>query len=123
MTENGYVSRGICSLDEDENLKNVVERVHIEKRPQDIAYLEEQQWTTLPEETIVSMNMWGLKPSFLEEVEATIVDFLSAALEANPLKSEFYLPYVVDQMVQKGKAQSESFKNFRKMVWSDVSRR
>jgi UTP-glucose-1-phosphate uridylyltransferase len=119
VTENGYVSRGICSLDEDENLKNVVERVHIEKRPQDIAYLEEQQWTTLPEETIVSMNMWGLKPSFLEEVEATIVDFLSAALEANPLKSEFYLPYVVDQMVQKEKAQVKVLKTSEK--WYGVT--
>ena len=104
VTENGYVSRGICSLDAESNLENVVERVHIEQRAHDIAYLEENVWTSLDDETIVSMNMWGLRPSLLEEIDATIVDFLTKALKTNPLKSEFYLPFVVDQMVQKDKA-------------------
>ncbi len=63
VTENGYVSRGICNLDAESNLENVVERVHIEKHAKDIAYLEEDVWTSLDDETIVSMNMWGLKPS------------------------------------------------------------
>lgn len=119
VTENGYVSRGICSLDTDENLENVVERIHIEKRVKDIAYLEEEVWTSLDDETIVSMNMWGLKPSFLEEVEGTIVDFLTKALKTNPLKSEFYLPYVVDQMVQKDTANVKVLKTDEK--WYGVT--
>lgn len=119
VTENGYVSRGICSLDTDENLENVVERIHIEKRAKDIAYLEEEVWTSLDDETIVSMNMWGLKPSFLEEVEGTIVDFLTKALKTNPLKSEFYLPYVVDQMVQKDTANVKVLKTNEK--WYGVT--
>jgi NDP-sugar pyrophosphorylase family protein len=119
VTENGYVSRGICSLDTDENLENVVERIHIEKRAKDIAYLEEEVWTSLDGETIVSMNMWGLKPSFLEEVEGTIVDFLTKALKMNPLKSEFYLPYVVDQMVQKDTANVKVLKTDEK--WYGVT--
>ncbi len=119
VTENGYVSRGICSLDTDENLENVVERIHIEKRAKDIAYLEEEVWTSLDDETIVSMNMWGLKPSFLEEVEGTIVDFLTKELKTNPLKSEFYLPYVVDQMVQKDTANVKVLKTDEK--WYGVT--
>ncbi len=119
VTENGYVSRGICSLDTDENLENVVERVHIEKGAKDIAYLENEVWITLPEETIVSMNMWGLKPSLIEEIEGTIVDFLKEALKVNPLKGEFYLPYVVDQMVQKSKANVKVLKTNEK--WYGVT--
>jgi dTDP-glucose pyrophosphorylase len=119
VTENGYVSRGICNLDTDENLKNVVERIHIEKRAKDIAYLKDEVWTTLPEETIVSMNMWGLKPSLIEEIEGSIVDFLKEAIKVNPLKGEFYLPYVVDQMVQKNKANVKVLKTNEK--WYGVT--
>jgi len=63
--------------------------------------------------------MWGLKPSFLEEVEGTIVDFLTKALKTNPLKSEFYLPYVVDQMVQKDTANVKVLKTDEK--WYGVT--
>ena len=54
----------------------------------------------LPEDTIVSMNMWGFMPSFLEEVEAGFPAFLDKALAENPMKGEYFLPFTVDQMIQ-----------------------
>ena len=56
------------------------------------------------DDTIVSMNMWGFMPSFLEEIEARFVNFLNTTLVENPLKGEYFLPLPVSQLIEEGKA-------------------
>jgi len=101
VTEHGYVSRGVCTLDERSQLTDVVERTHIEQRHGTIAFKDDADlWVALKQDAIVSMNMWGFSPSFVDELSSMLVPFLENALKTNPLKSEFYLPYVVDQLIK-----------------------
>ena len=106
VTENGYVSRGVCETDEKGNLSRVVERTRIEQYEGGIHYTENggETWTDLAEDTIVSMNMWGFMPSFLEEQQARFPAFLDKALAENPLKGEYFLPSPISQLITEGKA-------------------
>ena len=106
VTDNGSVARGVCSTDEKGYLTSIVERTKIEKYEGGIHFTEDggESWTDLPAETIVSMNMLGFMPSFLEEVEARFPVFLDKALAENPMKGEFYLPMVIEQLLSEGKA-------------------
>ncbi len=106
VTDNGSVARGVCSVDNSGDLSAVNERTRIEKYCGGIHYTEDggESWTDLPEDTIVSMNMWGFTPSFLTETEQRFSAFLDRALAENPLKGEFFLPYVVEQLLTGGKA-------------------
>lgn len=104
VTDHGYVSRGVCSINQSNLLTNIVERTHIEKRNDAIDYLtQENQWVTLDEDTIVSMNMWGFTETLTNEINLTLFDYLTNALKDNPLKCEFFLPFVVDQMIKQNK--------------------
>ncbi len=85
ITENGTVARGICDV-EDGFLKRVVEHTDLDKN------------SGIPLNTIVSMNMWGLLPSIFGNIEEDFVKFLSNL--SNPMKEEFYIPFVVDNMIQ-----------------------
>ena len=102
VTENGHVARGVCEADAQGNLANIVERTRIEQYDGGIHYTEDggESWTDLPEDTIVSMNMWGFMPSFLEELALRFPAFLSRAMEENPLKGEFFLPFTVDELLK-----------------------
>ncbi len=101
VTEHGYVSRGVCTSNEAGLLTDIVERTHIEKKQEGIAYLDEKdKWHPLANGTIVSMNMWGFTPTLLGEINLTIESYLKEALLNNPLKCEYFLPYVVDQMIK-----------------------
>ena len=105
VTDNGSVARGVCVTDANGYLTKVDERTRIEKYEGGIHYTTDgENWVDLPEETIVSMNMWGFMPSFLEEVEAGFPAFLDKALAENPMKGEYFLPFMVDQLIQSGKA-------------------
>jgi NDP-sugar pyrophosphorylase family protein len=106
LTENGHVSRGICVTDENDNLVTIHERTHIEKRDGGAAYTEDdgQSWTSLPMDSIASMNMWGFSASILEELQKRFRTFLDENLEKNPLKCEYFLPFVVDELLREGKA-------------------
>ena len=93
VTDNGSVSRGVCSVDGEGNLQTVTERTRIEKYQGGIHYTEDgENWTDLTFDTPVSMNMWGFTPSFLKEVEADFPRFLRETVPGNPAKAEFYLP-------------------------------
>ncbi len=85
ITENGTVSRGVCDV-QNGILKGVVEHTDLDKN------------SGIPLETIVSMNMWGLLPSVFESVREDFVKFLGNL--SNPLKQEFYIPFVVDNMIR-----------------------
>lgn len=104
VTENGSVARGICQVNANGYLEEVVERTHIETYPGGIRYLEDGVYTDVAPETIVSMNMWGFMPSFLDELEGRFSSFLKEALKTNPLKCEFFLPLPITQLIQEKKA-------------------
>ena len=106
LTENGHVSRGICSIDEDGFLTKVVERTHIEPKGDITAYTEDdgETWVELPKGCLVSMNMWGFTSSFLQETKAGFKAFLKEGLEVNPMKCEYFLPTVVSNLLTADKA-------------------
>lgn len=106
VTEYGHVARGICEEDENNYLLKVTERTHIEKMGTDARFTEDEgkTWTEVPGSTIVSMNLWGFTESFLKEAEARFPKFLDEALKTNPLKAEYFLPSVVTQLLEEGKA-------------------
>ena len=106
LTENGHVSRGICSLNENNELVSVVERTHIEKKGDGAVYTEDEgvSWHSLPVDSVVSMNMWGFGASFLQEVEQGFVSFLEENLVNNPMKCEYYLPTVVSNLLADNRA-------------------
>ena len=105
VTENGSVARGVCYADENGYLTEVIERTRIEKYEGGIHFTEDgENWVDLGEDTIVSMNMWGFTPSFLDEIEKGFAAFLDNAFKTNPLKGEYFLPSVVSQLLAEEKA-------------------
>lgn len=105
LTENGYVSRGICATDDHGFLTQVIERTHIISTCDGPMYTEDgDTYHRLPAEAPVSMNMFGFAPSILREMRDTFPAFLDKAQAENPLKAEFYLPGVVNGMLEKGTA-------------------
>ena len=106
LTENGHVARGVCEVSHDGKLQDIVERTKIMWRNGEIAYTEDEgdSWYPLVEGTTVSMNFWGFTESFVREMEARFPAFLDKALMENPLKGEYFLPGVVDQLIKEDKA-------------------
>ena len=104
VTENGSVARGVCQIDENGYLTEVIERTSIETYEGGIRYQENGEYTDLPADTTVSMNMWGFMPGFLDEIDARFGAFLKDAIPNNPLKCEYFLPLPVSQLIKEGKA-------------------
>ena len=102
LTENGTVSRGICEADADGYLTDIVERTAISRKADGV--ISDPEAGEIAEGTLVSMNMWGFTPSFLEELESGLTTFLREELPKNPLKGEYYLPFAVDHLIQEGRA-------------------
>ncbi len=100
LTENGGVSRGVCEI-EDGFLRRVVERHGIERRGGGAAYPgEDGQWVSLPGDTTVSMNLWGFQREMMEEFVERFPRFLEENLPRNPLKCEYYVPYVANLQLE-----------------------
>lgn len=105
VTEFGSVARGVCSTDESGYLTQITERTRIEKYEGGIHYTEDgENWVDLPADTIVSMNMLGFMPSFLTGLIERFPGFLDSALVNNPLKGEYFLPFVVAELLAEKKA-------------------
>lgn len=104
VTEQGTVSRGICEADENGMLKSIVERTKIGIKDGGIYYTENDVDYDLDPETLVSMNLWGFTTSYLEECKKRFPKFLEENLPKNPEKCEFFLPSVVSDLVEEGKA-------------------
>lgn len=102
LTENGYVSRGVCQTDELGYLTKVTERTHIEKEGEGARFTEDggATWMSLPGDTVVSMNLWGFTPSFVEEAQRRFAAFLDRTKVENPLKGEYFLPSVVSELIE-----------------------
>ena len=97
LTENGYVSRGVCEIENGE-LKSVTERTKII----DCKYTEDdgESWTALPPDTVVSMNLWGFMPDLFDYASDGFKAFLSERI--NEPKAEYYLPTVVSGLIASG---------------------
>ena len=106
VSENGSVARGVCQPNPDGTLHSVTERTRIETYAGGIHYTEDggESWTDLPGKTPVSMNLWGFGKSFLEEADRRFAGWLDENLAKNPLKCEYFLPLVVTELLEEGKA-------------------
>ena len=109
VTENGYVSRGVCEVDDNHQLVSITERTHIEKREDHAEFTEDDgaTWTSLPFNTLVSMNFFGFQPMIMDELEKGFPAFLDKAIKENPLKGEYFIPSVASDLLHSGKASLE----------------
>lgn len=106
LTENGYVSRGVCEMDKEGFLTGITERTHIERRGEGAAFTEDDgaTWEKIPADCIVSMNLFGFTASMLKELEARFPVFLEKGLRENPMKCEYFLPSVVGELIAEDRA-------------------
>ena len=104
LSENGGVTRGVCEVDLDKNLIHVEETDEIQWKDGTLCAEDENgNPVTVQEDQYVSMNMWGLQPSFFEELEAGFADFLKRKGMASQ-KAEYLLPRIIDKLLQKKRA-------------------
>ena len=113
LTENGFVSRGVCKTSEQGFLTEITERTKIQWKDGEIVYTEDdgKTWKNLPKGTTVSMNFWGFTPSMMKEMEAGFPAARDKILAENPLKGEYFLPGVVDRLLREGKAEVKVLKS------------
>ena len=106
LTENGHVSRGVCTVDSKGYLTGICERTYIVMTPDGAAYSEDDGQTLIPisPDERVSMNMWGFSASFMAELKKQFSDFLTNEMPKNPLKAEYFLPSVVSSLLADNKA-------------------
>ena len=98
LSESGTVARGICETDAEGNLTGVVERTQVMRIDGEVKYKDENdQWISIPDNTPVSMNMWGFTPDYFEYSEKYFVEFLKKNIQ-NP-KAEFFIPLVVNELI------------------------
>lgn len=108
VTDNGSVARGVCTTDAQGFLTDIHERTRIEVQGDAIRFTEDgENWTELAPDTIVSMNTWGFTPGFLKELETKFAVFMQEQMPKNPEKAEFFLPFVVAELLAEGKAQAK----------------
>lgn len=103
VSDHGHVARGICQVSPAGLLSTVVERTRIEKRGAAARFLDDAgQWQPLTGDELVSMNMWGFKPSLFDVLRREFPAFLQER-GADP-KAEFFVPTVVNGMIGRGAA-------------------
>ena len=104
VSENGSVARGVCTV-EDGKLTNVDELTRIEKHLKGIEYSKDEGMTWLPlaDNRLVSMNMWGFKPNFIQYMKEDFVKFFETEVPKNLMKSEFFIPKEVGKMLRESK--------------------
>ena len=99
LSDNGGVTRGICKMDEDGNLTEVVETKNIVKT----ANGAEADGAVIDTDSLVSMNMWGLTPDFLEVLEEGFKEFFEKEVPGNPLKAEYLIPTFIGELLAEDK--------------------
>jgi len=102
LSEHGTVSRGVCTTDEKGFLTDVIERTKIEEKGGVITNSEEGAEMEIAQNTPVSMNFWGFTPEYFQYAEEAFIEFLK--VNSQELKKEFYIPTVVNNLIQAGKA-------------------
>ena len=99
LSDNGGVTRGICKMDEQNNLTEVVETKNIVKT----ADGAEADGVAVDVDSLVSMNMWGLTPDFLGVLEEGFKAFFEKEVPGNPLKAEYLIPIFIGELLEQGK--------------------
>lgn len=99
LSDNGGVTRGICKMDAQNNLTEVVETKNIIKTSDGA----EADGIKIDTESLVSMNMWGLTPAFLETLEEGFKVFFKEEVPENPMKAEYLIPIFIGQLLDQGK--------------------
>ena len=99
LSDNGGVTRGICKMDDRNDLTEVVETRNIVKT----ADGAEADGKKLDVESLVSMNMWGLTPDFLKTLEGGFAEFFEKEVPGNPLKAEYLIPTFIGELLEQGK--------------------
>lgn len=99
LSDNGGVTRGICKMDEQNNLTEVVETKNIVKT----ASGAEADGVAVDVDSLVSMNMWGLTPDFLTTLEGGFREFFEKEVPGNPLKAEYLIPIFIGELLKQGK--------------------
>ena len=117
LSEHGSVSRGICSVSEDDKLISVRELTHIVKKHSEIFNEVNGEKESLTGDEVVSMNMWGFSPQVFIQLERLFSEFLKE--NPNVLSSEFYIPFAVDNLIQSGTATVEVLETTEK--WFGVT--
>ena len=97
--EGDRVTRGICKMDEDNNLTEVVETKNIVKT----ADGAEADGVAVDVNSLVSMNMWGLTPEFLDVLEEGFKEFFEKEVPGNPLKAEYLIPIFIGELLEQSK--------------------
>ncbi len=120
LTENGYVARGVCGVDENSMLTEIAERTKIGTRDGKIIFTEDEKtFTEIKAGTVVSMNMWAFSEGFLEELEEEFYKFLDTTYQNDKEKAECYLPVVVGELNDKEKVAVKVLKTQEK--WYGVT--
>ena len=119
LSDNGGVTRGVCVVDENGNLTGVNETKNIVKTAEG-AGVEKEDGTVDPidKNSLVSMNMWGLTPAFMDTLYDGFVEFLQN-VKAGDIKAEYLLPVMIDALIQKGTAQVDVLET--KDTWFGVT--
>ena len=99
LSENGGVTRGVCKVDGEGYLTDVVETSNIVKTADGAAV----DGVAVDANSYVSMNMWGLRPAFMEILEQGFEEFFRTTAKENPLKAEYLLPIYIGQLLREGK--------------------
>lgn len=100
LSESGTVARGICSTDANGHLTTVVERTEIMRVDGPVCYKDEEgKWVSVPDNTPVSMNVWGFTPDYFAHSEAYFKEFLSDPKNMQNLKAEFFIPLMVNKLI------------------------
>ena len=101
LSESGSVARGVCAMDSNRMLTDVVERTQIQRIDGVVKYKDENdQWVATPDTTPVSMNFWGFTPDYFAYSKEYFKTFLSDPKNMENLKSEFFIPLMVDKLIR-----------------------
>lgn len=101
LSEHGTVARGVCTVNGENFLTTVTERLQIERTAEGIGFPHENVFQRLPDDTLVSMNFWAMHPTVMEEIEKQFREFI--VQQGDQPRSEFYIPKVLNTMLEQNK--------------------
>ncbi len=104
LSDFGGVSRGVCETDENGFLKTITERFKIERKGSQVIHVVDEKELPLPAGCPVSMNFWGFTPDYFKHSEHLFRRFLDAPESKTNLKAEFFIPLMVDKLINEGSA-------------------
>lgn len=102
LSEYGSVNRGICQVNDEGMMVDVVETYNIRREPDGKVYSGKEETTELNENSYASMNMWGCPPEFIDRLNEQFEEFLSKNLDN--ITAEFLLPAGIDELIKSGEA-------------------